>query len=50
LINCTSYYTKKEGYSIKSFDKDGIVFKTEDGRGRKDVFEDDFTKKVFPKK
>ena len=50
MVSYTNYYTKKEGYSIKSFDKDGIVFKTEDGRERKDVFEDDFTKTVFPKK
>ena len=47
MVSYTNYYTKKEGYSIKSFDKDGIVFKTEKGEIRKDVFEDVFTKKIL---
>lgn len=45
VLSYTNYYTKKEGYSIKSFDKDGLVFKTDDGKERKDFFKKDFTKK-----
>ena len=42
--------TQSELYSIVRYEEDGVVFKTEDGGERKDVFEDDFTQKLLQQK
>lgn len=45
LIGYYNYYTKKEAHSILRYERDGIVFKTEDGGERKDFFKKEFTRK-----